>query len=178
MAINTRGRSFFDTFLSTELPYHGLRNDGTIAEKRQRLQTALEVEAMYGLMTKLVLPTDYDSAFYAVEDAISCIMHGGNRMGEKIFMMMLLEFWAKCKTNSKREELIATVENFINRGIFGTKQSRSQWKLPINEESKLETVSFSAWRVKKIMAKLSELGEILFHDMDITCLKEWCGIEV
>ena len=138
----------------------------------------MEVEAIYGLMTKLVLSTDYDSAFCAVEDAIPCIMHGGNRMGEKIFMMMLLELWAKCSTNSEREELIATVENFINRGIFGMEQSRSQWKLPINDDSELESVSFTAWRVKKIMAKLSELAEILFHDMDITCLKEWCGIEV
>jgi hypothetical protein len=45
--------------------------------------------------------------------------------------------------------------------------------LPINEESELDTVSFSAWQVKKIMAKLSELADILFHGMDITHLREW-----
>jgi hypothetical protein len=72
---------------------------------------------MYGLMMKLVLSTDYDSAFCEVEDAIPCIIHGGNRMGEKNFMMMLLEYWAECTTNSKMEELVATVEHFINRGI-------------------------------------------------------------
>jgi hypothetical protein len=164
---------YFDRLLSTELSYRGMISDGTISEKRQRLQTALEVESMYSLMTKLVLSTDYDSAFCAVEDAIPCVMHGGNRMGEKIVMMLLLELWCKCTTNAEREELIETVENFINRGIFGTEESRAQWKLPLNSDSELETVSFSAWRVKKVMAKLSDLAEILFRDMDVTRLREW-----
>ncbi len=155
------------------ISYHGLTGDVTIAAKRHRLTAALEVEAIYNLMTKLVLSTDFDSAFCAVEDAIPCVMHGGNRMGEKLFMMLLLELWSKCVTNAEREEVIETVENFINRCIFGTEESRAQWKLPLNSDSELESVSFSPWRVKKVMAKLSDLAEILFHDMDITRLREW-----
>lgn len=75
---------------------------GSIAEKRTRLKEALEAEAVYQLMSKLVLATDEGSAFCAVEDAIPCIMHGGNRMGEKIFMMLLLEAWGLCITNVDR----------------------------------------------------------------------------
>jgi hypothetical protein len=64
-------------------------------------------------------------------------------------MMLLLELWPKCLTNADRMALIETVENFVNKGVFGTEDSRSQWKLPINKESELDQVSFTAWHVKK-----------------------------
>jgi hypothetical protein len=68
-----------------------MQQGGTVTEKRQHLNDALEVEAEYGLMTKLVLSTDENSAFCVVDDAIPCVMHGGNHIGEKIFMMALIE---------------------------------------------------------------------------------------
>ena len=61
-------------------------------------------------MTKLVGSIDHDSAFCAVEDAIPCIMHGGVRMNEKLFMLVLLEAWESCETNAEREALIPTLE--------------------------------------------------------------------
>jgi len=100
-------------------------------------------------MSKLAASTDPDSAFCAVEDAIPCIMHGGNHVGEKNFMMLLLELWSKYVSNADRLALIEAVENFVNRGVLGTEDSRSQWKLPINNESEIEQISFTAWRVKK-----------------------------
>ncbi len=163
----------FDTLLSTELAYRGLQSDGTISDKRHRLHAALEVEVMYELMTKLVASTDLNCAFCAVEDAIPCVMHGGNRIGEKIFMMLLLEAWTQCNSPSDKSELVETVENFINTGVFGTEESRSQWKLPINKESELESVSFTAWRVKKILLKLSDLAQTLFHNNDQHRLRQW-----
>jgi hypothetical protein len=93
-------------------------------------------------------------------------MHGGNQIGEKIFMMLLLELWLKCITNSDRMDLVETVKNFANRDVFGTEHSRSQWKLPINKESGMQAVSFMDWHVRKVMAKLSDLVAILFWDMD------------
>jgi hypothetical protein len=100
-------------------------------------------------------------------------MHGINQIGEKNFMMLLIEVWSKCITNSDRIDLIKTVENFVNRGVFGTENSRSQWKLPINKESEKEAVSFTAWCVRKVKAKLGELAEILFQDMDNVKLRQW-----
>jgi hypothetical protein len=55
--------------------------DGTISEKWTRLQDALEAEAKYDLMAKLVMATDDDLAFIAIEDSIPCILHGGNACG-------------------------------------------------------------------------------------------------
>jgi hypothetical protein len=56
----------------------------------------------------------------------ACIMHGGNCIGEKMFMMLLLEKWSRCTRNSERICLVNTVENFINRRVFGTEDSQSQ----------------------------------------------------
>ena len=88
-------------------------------------------------------------------------------------MMLLIEVWSKCITNSDRMNLVETVKNFANRDVFGTEHSRSQWKLPINKELEIEAVSFTAWRVRKVMAKLSDLAAILFQGMDDTRLQQW-----
>jgi hypothetical protein len=133
----------------------------------------LEAETIYDLMKRLVASTDWNSAFCEVETAIPCIMHGGNRVGEKLFMMMLIEVWNKCSSPSDQKALVEAVENFINTGIFGTEQSRAQWKLPLNDNSELEMVTFTAWRVKKILARLSDLAAVLFTDEDENRLRQW-----
>jgi hypothetical protein len=124
-------------------------------------------------MTKLVSATDYESAFCEVKDAIPCIMHGGNQIGEKMFMMVLMEAWDYCITKRDREHLISIVEQYINTGIFGTRESNAQWKLPLTKELELETVSFSAWRVKRILLKLGDLAGRLLHDHDEERVIQW-----
>ena len=147
----------FDDLLNTELGYREMPTNGNVSQKRERLRQALEAEVLYQLMTKLAAATDVESAFCAIQDAIPCIFHGGNRMGEKIIMMLLLEAWSACFNNEDRELLVQTVENFVNTGAFGTEESRSQWKLPVNGNHEIESISFTAWRVRKILAKLSDL---------------------
>jgi hypothetical protein len=49
-------------------------------------------------------------------------------------MMILLEAWNSCISNDERENLIRTVENYINSGVFGTAESRAQWKLPVTQK--------------------------------------------
>jgi hypothetical protein len=65
-------------------------------------------------MTKLVLSIVRDSAFCAVEDAIPFVMHGGNRINEKIVMMVLITAWESCTTSREKELLIKNVEDYIN----------------------------------------------------------------
>jgi len=147
----------FDQLLNTELQYRNMPLQGTLSEKRVRLKEALEAEMEYDLMTKLVKAHDLDSAFCAVEDAIPCILHAGNRMGEKIFMMLLLEAWNECNSNADRELLISTVENYVNTGVFGTEESQGQWKIPVTAVKEIDAITFTAWRVRKILDKLSDL---------------------
>ncbi len=52
------------------------------------LKTALEAQEMHKLLTKLLASTDLNSPFVAIEAAIPYILHGGNRLREKVFMML------------------------------------------------------------------------------------------
>ena len=146
---------------------------GTIGDKQQPLRAALEAETISDLMKRLVASTDWNSAFYRVESAIPCIMHGGNRIGEKMFMVMLIKVWNKCSSPSDQKSLIETVEHFINTGIFGTQQSKAQWKLPLNDNFELEMVSFTAWRVKKIIERLGALATVLSKNENDNRLWQW-----
>jgi len=167
-----QGREF-DEFMSQELGLRRLPTDGSVSETRQRLRDALESETIYNLMVKLVAATDYESAFCQVDDAIPCIMHGGNRIGEKLFMLVLIEAWENCPTKRAKEELIKAVELYINTGVFGTIDSQSQWKLPVTKDFELETVSFSAWRVKKVIARLPNLADQLLREHDAERTIRW-----
>jgi len=90
-------------------------------------------------------------------------MHGGNRIGEKLFMLVLIEAWENCPTKHAKEELIKAVGLYINTGVFGTIDSQSQWKLPVTKDFELETISFSAWHVKKVIARLADLADNYFE---------------
>jgi hypothetical protein len=158
--------TMFNDFLRMELGYRRLERNGTVAEKRKRLHDGLEAEHMYSLMTKLVSSFDQESAFCTAEDAFPCIMHGGNQINEKLFMMILIEAWESCETNEEKLLLIKTVEDYINSVVFGTVQSKAHWKLPVSKESELEMVSFTAWRGKKVLEKLANIAERIFLQED------------
>jgi hypothetical protein len=141
----------FNDFVMNELRIRELVINGTLWEKRELLKSALEAERQYDLIMKLILSTDLESAFIEIVTAIPCILHGGNRLSEKVFMMMLIVVWREATTKAERDEIVETVETFVNTGAFGTEQSRSQWKLPVDKEGNIDAVSFSAWRVRKIL---------------------------
>jgi len=153
----------FKDLLLIELQLRQLGTTGTVREQRHLLKSALEAQEMYKLLKKLIDSGDPDSAFIAVEAAIPCILHGGNRLGEKLFMMLLLEAWCRCMNNSDKKDLVEVVEHFVNTGAFGTEQSRSQWKLPVDKEGNVDVVTFSAWRVRKILSMLGDLADTLFN---------------
>jgi hypothetical protein len=134
-----------------ELGYRALPISQTVRENRQKLRDALEAEKGYALMTKLVASIDCNSAFCTVEEAIPCIMHGGNGINEKIVMMVLIEAWESCSTAQEKEQLIKIVEDYINSRSFGTEESKAQWKLPMTKEKELETVSFTAWTGRNVI---------------------------
>ena len=93
------------------------------------MKLALEAEGQYDLLQKLMKSTDLESAFITIESAIPCILHGGNRLGEKVFMMLLIEAMRNCSTKGKWDEVIDVVESFVNTGAFGTQYSCSQCML-------------------------------------------------
>jgi hypothetical protein len=94
-----------------------------------------------------------------------------NVWGGEIFMMLLIEAWGLCVTNADRILLVQTVENFVYTGVFGTEESHSQWKVPINKENEIEQISFTAWRERKIFARLNTLVPQL--RLDGTRLIDW-----
>ena len=68
-----------------------MTTEGTFAERRTRLRDALEAEWQFDFLDDILSSVDSEHAFCKVEDAIPCILHGENRMGEKVFTVMLLE---------------------------------------------------------------------------------------
>lgn len=73
------------------------------------MKSALEAEGQYDLLQKLMKSTDLESAFITIESATSCISHGGNRLGEKVFMIMIIDAIRNCSTKGEWDEVINVV---------------------------------------------------------------------
>ncbi len=71
----------------------------------------------------------------------------------KTFVMVLMEAWIVAPS--------------------GESQSHSQWKLTLAEDFELETVSYTARNVKKVLAKLGDLPERLLCEQDTGGVIHW-----
>lgn len=49
------------------------------------------------------------------------------------------------------------MENYVNTGVFGAEESQSQWKIHVTAVKEIDAITFTAWRVRKILDKLSDL---------------------
>jgi len=58
----------------------------------------------------------------------------------------------------EKELLIKIVEDYINSRVFGTEESKAQWKLPLTKEKELESVSFTDWQGRKVVENLDAIA--------------------
>jgi hypothetical protein len=88
-------------------------------------------------------------------------------------MMVLIEAWESCTTTREEKRLIKVVGDFVNSSVFGTVESKSQWKLPLSKEKELESSSFKAWQGRKVIDYLSAIMQHILSNNDQTRLRAW-----
>ena len=115
-------------------------------EKIKRYRDALMLHEK-SLATRVLSP----------EKLIPCILHGGNRTGEKIDQQLFIEGLAEGKNKGKGlKPFIQKVENAMNQHVLKRSSRHTedcgQWRFPWDKEKKcLGDVKFSYPQVQKIM---------------------------
>jgi hypothetical protein len=96
-----------------------------LEERKQRLKNHLMVEEQLQCIKEAILRTEEgkDAALMLIKQAIPCIMHLENRVGEKI-IMMLLSIGANRFQRENRTEYLEryakAIERIVQRRILGT----------------------------------------------------------
>jgi hypothetical protein len=78
-------------FITKELQLRQLPLDGTLDDRRERLHNSLYMEEKYVLIETVLSRSEGAAAAmkHLIEDAIPCGLHMENRVGEKLFQMLL-----------------------------------------------------------------------------------------
>ncbi|KAL7563793.1 hypothetical protein ACA910_000119 [Epithemia clementina (nom. ined.)] len=146
---------------------------GNLEERRKRLQTRLIKEWRYVQLKPNVEENRRRAAkaLFLIMKTVLCILHAENRMGIKIFTMLLIEGYLNSlegKVHGERkaaEEFVDLVKLVVNFEIFGDAEHEAQWQMPLLDDKKtVGDVCMSNVCTRKIIGYLEALIEICAHD--------------
>jgi hypothetical protein len=102
-----------------------------------------------------------------LEQAIPCVLHLENRVGEKIVTMLLRDLVA-CHSSTSTAAvatLVKAIEKSINTTVLGTPEQPSQWRIDFDEKTKtIGDVSLTNSRARKLVAGLSPIVDQYIMD--------------
>ena len=159
----------FGTFLLSELNLRSLDITGSIEVRRTRLQEACTVENRLRVIREALARDDQtrEGMMILLEQAIPCVLHLENRVGEKIVMMLLRDIVGSHSSTSTAavSTLVKAIETSINTTVLGTLQQLSQWCIDFDERTKtISDVSLTNSRARKLIAGLSTIVDLYIMD--------------
>jgi hypothetical protein len=116
---------FFSSLVMEELKLHNMPLTGSLEERREALKCQLLVEEMLQLIKPAIDQSELGkaAALMLIKQAIPCIMHLENRVGEKILTVLLsigLDLYQRRRVASSIQNYIKEVERIASRVILGT----------------------------------------------------------
>jgi len=94
-----------------------------------------------------------EGAFIKLEQAIPCIMHCENCVGERLLYMLIVTSLDQRQSNNKHDRLIEQCTFVINCHVLGSEDDLYQYKMP-NVDGKLVEIKFHNWQLQKVMDHL------------------------
>ena len=118
-----------------------------------------------------------DAALMLISQAIPCIMHLENRVGEKLITVLLAmaadRFQKRVKSRNLSTRFANNIQHIVNTRILGTVTRPKQWKLPLSlTNDGAGKVSLSNAKTRLFMDNISELVDYTFSSPEDAELKQ------
>ncbi len=132
---------FFNSLVTEELNLRRLPINGNLMTRRNRLMPYLMLEQKLALLKEGISRTSEgkESALILIKQAIPCIMHLENRVGEKL-ITILLHLGATKFQNERHvvslNDYMQRIQNIVQRQILGSFLRPKQWRFPTRNEGK------------------------------------------
>lgn len=143
--LNTGNDTAFATQLTVELEMRELPLSGGVLARRDRLLAALTVEeTLRDLLRKIRAGRPAENAYFLIMNTVPCILHAENRMGLKIFTMLLIAGLSNAKRRSILTDIpadgvrvntfIEEAQKIINEKILGDDRDKAWWQCPTDKK--------------------------------------------
>jgi hypothetical protein len=132
---------FFNSLVNDELILRKLPTYGSLNERRNRLLQFLRTEQrLAGIHDAITRTTEgKEAALMLIKQAIPCIMHMENRVGEKVITMLLsvgAERFQKERRIASLDGYVERMQTIVRTRILGTRLRPKQWKFPTANDGK------------------------------------------
>jgi hypothetical protein len=129
---------FFSNLLSSELRLRKLPLFGALEDRRHRLKNLLKVEQQLDIITQAISrgQEGKEAALMLISQAIPCIMHLENRVGEKLITVLLARAAEKFQQRGNTRNLTrfaAQIQHIVNTRVLGSMTRPKQWKVPLSQ---------------------------------------------
>jgi hypothetical protein len=178
--VSEEERDAYSSMLVLDLILRKLPFTGTISERQKRLREALVQEwtLKYLLSSLKHMGKRMDTCALLLIEAVPCILHLENRVGIKIFTMLLVEGLGNAKTGkiletetsevSRIQKCFDIIQQFCNQRVWGTMECPAQWKCPREgaKQDQIGEVSIENTRTRLVIESLSGLIDLLVPDCE------------
>jgi len=171
-------REQFETLVDDELSLRSLWIRGRLTERIARLKGRLTVEAKLNYLKKAinVASERHGKGMIIVEQAVPCILHLENRVGETIFKNLLEKSYGKWRreVGGNPDGFMARVLDIVNNHVFGSPENPAQWRVRMEghgNDAKIPEITLPNARAQKLINNFDVLVDMLLND-DAT-MEEW-----
>ncbi len=139
---------FFNSLLNEDLLLRNLPTYGNLMERRSRLLPFVKFEhRLTGIQDAILCTAEgKDAALMLIKQAIPCIMHLENRVGEKLITILLSIGGKRFQCESRVVSLDHYVERMhtiVSTQVLGTRLRPKQWKFPTSDDRKEVSTNIS-----------------------------------
>ena len=173
-------RRDFSDRLNKNLQLLGLsRRLGNITTRREILRQHLEALARKTSLQNFVDNFCIEGSMILIEQAIPCVLHMENRVGEKILQLLLID-GANERDSDKvaLTKMIDDVNEIVNTKILGTRRRRSNWKVNLTKEGTVADQPMTNNHTRKIVNGFEHLVSVCVTDEErreqwLECVELW-----
>ncbi len=162
----------FSNLITRELRLRKLSILGSLEDRRRRLREFLKTEVKIDQIMQAVERGEEgkEAAMILLEQAIPCIMHLENRVGEKI-LTVLLSLGADLFQRRRRVKSLTNyangVQHIVNTTCLGTRHRPKQWRLHLGKKNDtILKVSLSNKKTRKLMDTIGNIIDHIFQHPD------------
>ena len=165
----------FSALVNEELKLRNMHTGGLLRAPLQlrrftlRERLSLENKVIYLREQSQLTP---EAAFILIDEAIPCVLHMRNRIGEKLMKEVVKEAIAGCKSTGEVKELKEGIDELLNTKVWGTSDRKGQYSLPLvdakgegNKGKALGEITLPNYRITELVNKFDLLIDFCISDI-------------
>ena len=145
-------KRLFSNRINENLKLLGLSRRGNIADRIGLLRQHLIALERKKILNRAINDFNLEDSMIIIEQAIPCILHMENRVGEKMLKLLLLDGVHERDADKKEiEKMIREVNNVVNTSILGTRRRKSNWSVNLTKEGTVADQTMTNNHTRKII---------------------------